>query len=53
VQALKAIGEKNMTDTDGDKFGALIQQYSEPETYETDLKAMPTWIRRIFLKYKK
>lgn len=51
VQALKAIGEKNMTPEDYSKIGSLIHKYIEPDNFEEDLKAMPTWIRRIFLKY--
>lgn len=50
VQALKAIGERNMTPDDLNKIVLLIKKYPEPENYESDLKAMPTWIRRIFLK---
>ncbi len=53
VQALKAIGEKNMTPDDYSKIGSLIHKYVEREDFEVDLKAMPTWIRRIFLKYSK
>lgn len=51
VQALKAMGEKNMTPDEYASIGLLIQKYKEPETLESDLKAMPTWIRRIFLKF--
>lgn len=51
VQALKAIGEKNMTPDDYSKIGGIIKRYVEPENFESDLKAMPTWIRRVFLKY--
>lgn len=53
VQALKAIGEKNMTPDDYSKIGSLIHKYVEREDFEVDLKTMPTWIRRIFLKYSK
>ncbi len=51
VQALKAIGEKNMTEEDTYKIGMLIKHFPEPENFESDLKAMPTWVRRLFLKY--
>lgn len=51
VQALKAIGEKNMTARDYERIGVLIQELKESESFKNDLKAMPTWIRRIFLKY--
>lgn len=51
VQALKTIGEKNMRLYDFEKIGFLIKQFPEPQNFESDLKAMPTWIRRVFLKY--
>lgn len=51
VQALKAIGEKNMTSQDCDDIGLLIKKFPEPDSFESDLKAMPTWIRRLFLTY--
>jgi hypothetical protein len=50
VQAMKAIGEKNITEEDYNRFCQLIRKHPEPETFEADLKSMPTWIRRIFLK---
>ena len=50
VQALKAIGEKNMTETDYGNFVSIINKYPESETLENDLKYMPMWIRRIFQK---
>ena len=50
VQALKAIGEKNMTESDYENFVVIIKKYSEIETLESDMKYMPIWIRRIFQK---
>lgn len=50
VQALKAIGEGGMTPEYTDTLQALILDHPEPDTYEQDLAAMPTWIRRFFQK---
>lgn len=53
VQALKSIGEKQVTSEDISKIGSLIISNPEMEFYNEDLKAMPSWIRRIYLKYLK
>lgn len=50
VQAMKYIGEQNMTEQDYRAFSDLILQYPEKDTLEKDLPAMPTWIRRHYLK---
>lgn len=50
VQAMKYIGEQNMTEKDYMDFRGLILQYPEKDTLEKDLPAMPTWIRRHYLK---
>lgn len=50
VQAMRYIGEQNMTEKDCMDFRNLILQYPETETLEKDLPAMPTWIRRHYLK---
>lgn len=50
VQALKAIGEKNMPEFDKSRINSLILQQAEREALPHDLKAMPVWIRRIFTK---
>lgn len=50
VQAMKYIGERNMTEEDNRAFSNLILQYPEKDTLEKDLPAMPTWIRRHYLK---
>lgn len=50
VQALRAIGECNLTNEDSDNITYLIQSYPELDTIEHDLKVMPVWIRKIFLK---
>lgn len=50
VQALKSIGEKNVTDDDISHIKALILAHQEPDTIQEDLSSMPSWIRRIFIK---
>ncbi len=53
VQALRFIGEGNMTADDLASVEEIIRSHPEPETMEGDMAAMPTWIRRIFLRTKK
>lgn len=50
VQALKSIGEKNVTDDDISHIKSLIVAHQEPDTIQEDLSSMPSWIRRIFIK---
>ena len=50
VQAMKAIGEKNMTENDISRINMIILQQTERDTISKDLNAMPVWIRRIFMK---
>lgn len=53
VQALRSIGEGNMTADDLAQVEELINNHPEPDTIEQDLAAMPTWIRRIFVRTSK
>ena len=50
VQALKDIGEGNVTEEDLAHIQTLILAHPEPGTIQADLAAMPSWIRRIFVK---
>lgn len=50
VQALKDIGEGNVTEEDLAHIQTLILAHLEPGTIQADLAAMPYWIRRIFVK---
>lgn len=50
VQALKAIGEKKMPEFDEARINSLILRQAERDTLSHDLKAMPAWVRRIFVK---
>lgn len=49
VQALKFIGEKNITGDDRAKIGDLIRTDSDIENLSEDLKLMPCWIRKFFV----
>ena len=50
VQALKAIGENNVTEDEYNRICALIKKYPEHETLADDLRLKPNWIRKIFVK---
>lgn len=50
VQGLKAIGEKNLSETDKAHINSLILKQAERETLPKDLKVMPLWIKRFFTK---
>ena len=50
VQAMRAIGEKNMTKDDISRISTTILQQAEKSSISKDLNAMPVWIRRIFVK---
>lgn len=53
VQALKAIGEGNMTDDLFHKVKELMHKYPEEESLSEDLPVVPTWIRRIIVSTNK
>lgn len=50
VQALRSIGEGDMTAEDLAQVEELIRKHPEPDTIEGDLAAMPSWVRKIFLR---
>lgn len=49
VQALKYIGENNMTEEDRLNISNLIRQDSDTDNLSGDLQLMPSWIRKIFI----
>jgi hypothetical protein len=49
VQALKYIGEKNITDDDRSKISELIRKDADMDNLAEDLKVMPVWIRKFFM----
>lgn len=49
VQALKYIGENNITDEDRAKISELIRKDTDASNLSEDLKVMPSWIRRFYM----
>ncbi len=47
VQALRSIGEKNITETDEGKIAKLLAATPESTTIEHDLLLAPVWMRKI------
>ncbi len=47
VQALRSIGEKNITDTVENRVSQLLSETPETETIEHDLLLAPVWVRQI------
>lgn len=49
VQALKYIGENNITDDDRAKISELIRKDADASNLSEDMKVMPSWIRKFFV----
>ena len=49
VQALKYIGENNVTDEDRLNISNLIRHDKDIDNLSEDLQMMPCWIRKFFL----
>ncbi len=49
VQALKYIGENNITEEDRLAIGDLIRRDSDTDNLSEDLQMMPRWIRKFFI----
>lgn len=47
VQALRSIGEKNITETVENRVSQLLSETPETETIEHDLLLTPVWVRQI------
>lgn len=45
VQAMKAIGEQNITKEELDGISEILRKYPEEETIKHDLTVMPQWIK--------
>ena len=52
VQALRSIGEKNITSEDEKRISLLLSQNPEESTFEHDLLLAPVWIRQLITKNK-
>lgn len=50
VQAMKAIGERNLTDDYLNGIATILYKYPETDTMGHDLTVMPSWIKRTLLK---
>lgn len=49
VQALKHIGENNITEEDRLTIGNLIRRDTDTDNLSEDLQMMPSWIRKFFV----
>ena len=47
VQALRSIGEENITETVEKRVAQLLRETPEKETIDRDLLLAPVWIRQI------
>lgn len=50
VQALRSIGEKNITQEDEKRISLLLSQNPEEFTFEHDLLLAPVWIRQLITR---
>ena len=53
VQALRSIGEKNITDEVERRVGHLLSETPETETIEHDLLLAPAWIRELIKRNRR
>ena len=53
VQALKAIGQNNLTDEHLGIIRKLLTEYPEEKTWQKDVQLAPTWVRKIVTTLKK
>ena len=53
VQALRCIGENNITDEDEKQISKLLAENPETETIEHDLLLAPVWMRNIIRRNMK
>ena len=52
VQALKSIGEKNITEDDCKRVRLLLSETPETATFEHDILLAPVWIRQLIMNNK-
>ncbi len=53
VQAMKSIGEKNLTDRHRAQIAELIEKHADMTTFYEDLKLAPIWIKKTLLQIVK
>jgi hypothetical protein len=50
VQALRSIGEANITERDEARVAQLLSQNPEPATFDHDILLAPMWIRNLIIR---
>ena len=53
VQAMKAIGQENLTDGHKCIIRALLEEFPEEKTWQNDLQLAPAWIRKVLTDLRK
>ena len=53
VQALRSIGEGNITDEDEKRISKLLSAHPEDQTFDHDILLAPVWVRNLILKNRK
>ena len=53
VQALRSIGENNITDEDEKRIGQLLALHPENQTFDHDILLAPVWVRNLITKNRK
>lgn len=53
VQAMKSIGQSNITDNHIARISELLREHPETETFEADLQLAPIWIKKILSRIYK
>ena len=53
VQALRSIGENNITDEDEKRIRQLLALYPENQTFNHDILLAPVWVRNLITKNRK
>ena len=53
VQALRSIGEGNITDEDEKRISKLLSAHPEDQTFDHDILLAPVWVRNLIIKNRK
>lgn len=53
IQAMKSIGQRDITQWHISRIEQLLREYPEPETYSHDLALAPIWIKKILRQLNK
>ncbi len=52
-QALKALGENNISEEELSQLSMLVNKFPEPKAFEHDINLMPQWMRKLIKSVKK